>query len=232
MSNTASVEEITSYIKNNYLTIEQLANRSSISLDRLEELINNYCIPKHSHVTSKQVIFHTDIFGESVFVEEKTFYYHPSLIKLAMKANQYLVSTNFIDVAREMKADFTNELCQALSEIDDAKHVFDHCFDSEGNLLADGIEKIMTEHWSYIMDGTYGVCLKEISAKNMILKNIAVSILEEWINCTNQNKNHLHDRARYAAALYDRIASDFGPHEIQRSTRGKLFKQFDASLHT
>jgi len=231
MSNTASIEEITSYIKDNYLTIEQLANRSGISLNQIEKLINNNCIPRHSHAVIKQVIFYTEIFGESIFVDEKIFYYHPSLIKQVVKANQYLGISNFIDVASKMKSDFTNEIREALVEIDDAQQIFRYCFNDAGDLLADGIEKLMTEHWPYIMDGTYGVCLKEISAKNIILKNIAVSILEEWINCPNQNKNHLYDRARYAAELYNRVASDFGPHEIFKSTRGRLFNKFDVSLN-
>lgn len=231
MSNTASIEEITSYIKDNYLTIEQLANRSGISLHQIEKLISNNCIPKHSHAITKHVIFYTDIFGESVFVDEEIFYYHHSLIKLAMKANHYLEISNYIDVASKMKSDFTNEIREALVEIDDAQQIFGYCFNDDGDLLAGGIEKLMTEHWAYIMDGTYGVCLKEISAKDVILKNIAVSILEEWINCPNQEKNHLYDRARYAAKLYDRVASYFGPHEILKSTRDRLFNKFNSSLN-
>jgi|SRR5579862_6778878 len=233
MSNIKSIEDITSYIKNNYLTIEQLANRANISLDQLESLINHFCIPRHSHVISKQVTFSTDIFGESVLIEEMTYYYHPSLIKLAMKAVRYLETANFNDVASQMKSDFTNELRQALAEIEinDVKQVFAYCFDANENLLTDGIDKIMTNHWPYIMDGTYGVCLKEISAKNVLLKNIAVSILEEWTNCTNQNKNNLYDRAKYAGELYDSVASHFGPHEILKSTRGRLFNKFTASLN-
>ncbi len=150
-----------------------------------------------------------------------------------MKAVQYLEISNFTDVASKMKSDFIHELRQALVEIEinDVKQAFGYCFDDNGNLLVDGIEKIMTNHWPYIMDGTYGVCLKEISAKNMVLKNISVSILEEWINCIDKNKDHLYDRARYAAELYDSVASYFGPHEILKSTRERFFNKFNASLN-
>lgn len=226
MPTNISPEEITNYIKNNYLTIEELATRSHVSVNKLKALIHNDCLPKHSHVISKQLKFHTEIFGETVFVEEAIFYYHPSLIKLAMKANQYLEMENFVDVANKMKADFIQELHQALIEIDEAKTVFSYCFDNDGNILAKGIEKLMAEHWPYIMNGTYGVCLKDISAKNMLLKNIAVALLEEWCNASLQNKAPLYDRTRYAAELYDRVASHFGPHEILKSTRARLFNKF------
>jgi hypothetical protein len=145
MSTTTSVEEITNYLKNNYLTKEQLANRSNIPLIQLEALINNFCIPKHSHEITKQIVFFTDIFGKSVFTEEKIFFYHTSLIKLAMKASDYLEILNLTDVASKIKSDFVNELRQSLIEIDSAKQVFDYCFDNDGNLLAEGVEKIMTD---------------------------------------------------------------------------------------
>jgi hypothetical protein len=226
MLNRESIEAITNYIENNYLTIEQLANQASISLDQLEQLISNACIPKHSHTITRKIVFHTDIFGDSDFTKQNIFYYHPSLIKMAIKANQYLENSNFIDTANKMKADFTRELYQALVEIDDAKQVFNECFDKDENLLANGIEKIMAEHWPYVMDGTYGVCLKEISAKNLILKNIAVFILQEWLSDDNHKKHYSYEKILNAANLYDKVAANFAPHEIIKSTRNRLFNKF------
>jgi hypothetical protein len=106
MPNTESIESITNYIENNYLTIEQLANQSNLSLEQLDTLINNACIPKHSHMINRQIVFHTDIFGDSVFTEQNKLYYHPSLVKWAMKASQYLDAANVIDVASKIKTEF------------------------------------------------------------------------------------------------------------------------------
>jgi hypothetical protein len=117
-----------------------------------------------------------------------------------------------------------------LREIDDAKKLFHYCFDDDENILMNGIEKIMTEHWPYIMDGTYGVCLKEITAKDMILKNISVSILEEWVKSPTDNKSYLLEKAKKAAELYDSVAAHFAPHEIIKSTRGRLFNKFKDHL--
>jgi hypothetical protein len=127
-----------------------------------------------------------------------------------------------------MKSDFANELCQAFIEINMAKQVFHYCFDQDGNFIADEIDKVMAEHWPSIMDGTYGVCLKEISAKNVVLKDIAEKILKSWLNSPDQNNNDLYEKARYAAELYDNVASYFGPHELLQSSRNKLFNKFRA----
>lgn len=226
MLNTESIEAITSYIEKNYLAIEQLADQSNLSVDQLKTLINNACIPKHSHTISRQIVFHTDIFGDTVFTVQNKFYYHPSLIKWAMKAYQYLHVANVVEVASKIKADFTHEVCQALMEIDGAKKIFHYCFDDDGNIILNGVEKIMSEHWAYVMDGTYGVCLKEITAKNVILKNIAVAILEEWVNNDAHHKDHLFEKAQKAAELYDSVAAYFAPHEIIKSTRGRLFNKW------
>ncbi|MDX1902378.1 MAG: DUF6058 family natural product biosynthesis protein [Gammaproteobacteria bacterium] len=217
------------YIKNHYLTVEQLAACTNISLEQLKAFIDNSCIPKHSHTITIKSIFHTDIFGDSE-IEENVFYYHPSLIQFAIKANKYYLDGNFVEVASKMKNDFFNELCQAISEIEIAHSVFQNCFDMNRNVLITEIEKIMVEHWPYILDGTYGVCLKEISAKNVLLKNIAVSILEEWVNANDQNKKMLHDKASYAASLYDKVASEFAPHEFHKSTRDRLFNKFKSNI--
>lgn len=226
MLNNESIESITSYIENNYLTVEQLADQSNLTVDQLEILINGGCVPRHSHTITKQITFRTDIFGDSVFTEQSKFYYHPSFIKWAIKASQYVDTNDIVDVASKMKSDFTRELYQALMEIEDAKNIFYFCFDENGNVLAHGVEKIMTEHWQYVMDGTYGVCLKEVTAKNMILKNIAVSILEEWVKNSDYDQAHLYARAQKAAELYDSIAAHFAPHEMIKSTRGRLYNKF------
>ena len=230
MLHNESIESITSYIENNYLTIEQVAYQSNITVNQLERLINGGCIPSHSHTITKKIAFHTDIFGDAVFTEQIKFYYHPSLTQWAMKASQYLDTNDIANVASKMKSDFICELYQALMEIDDTKNIFHFCFDENGNVLADGVEKIMTEHWQYVMDGTYGVCLKEVTAKNVVLKNLAVAMLEEWV----KNPDHdqaLYEQAKKAAELYDSVAAQFAPHEIIKSTRGRLFNKFKNSYN-
>lgn len=122
-----------------------------------------------------------------------------------------------------MKSDFINELCQSRIE---AAIIFGDRFN-----FNDSIEKIMIEHWPYFLDGTYGVCLKEVSAQNIVLKAIAVSILEEWLNSSVEDKRNLYDKAHCAAKLYDELVCCFGPHEVFKSTRERLFKKVVASLN-
>ena len=226
MLKTDLIKDILNYLNNNYLTIEQLANQADLHLEQLKALIANSCIPKHSHTITHQIVFHTDIFGDSIITNQQIFYYHPSLVRWAVKAGQYLKTANFNDVADNMKNDFIQELRQTLIETAEAKQVFKYCFNDGGALLKEGVEKVMMEHWPHIMDGTYGVCLKEISAKSVIIKSITVSILEKWVNNTDLEKEYTYNETNDAAELYDKVAACFGPHEISQSTRGRLFNKF------
>lgn len=228
MSKPATIDSITNYIEKNYLTLDELSNQTNIHHNQLQALIDNGCLPKHSHVITKQIVFHTEIFGDEVF-NEQIFYYHPSLIPWAIKAHKYLADENLIAVANKIKADFIDELQQALLSLKNAKPILKYCCDMNGNILTKEVNEIISEHWPYIMDGTYGVCLKEISAQNILLKNIAVAVLEEWVN-SNNDKNKLYEKAQYAAELYNSVAADFGPHEIFKSTRARLVDKFKEHL--
>ena len=138
---------------------------------------------------------------------------------------------SYIEVSEKMKSDFFNDLRQALMEVDDVKDVFDYCFDDSNNIIDAGVDKMMNEHWDYVMDGTYGVCLKNISAKNMLIKNISVAILEQWEeNNQGTMNNNRRIQISHAADLYDAVSANFGPHDVNKSTRGRLFNKFKKYL--
>lgn len=230
MLKSYSASDIINYLEQHYLTIDQLADQAHISSEQLDTLIANACIPKHSHQVRHQIVFRTEIFGDTTITQQDNFYYHSTLVKWAVIADQYSKTLSLCEVANKIKADFVIELRQALIEIDGARQAFDYCFDDSGNLLDIGIDKIMKEHWPYIMDGTYGVCLKSISAKNILIKTMSVSVLEKWVNGNeNKNKKAQHSQTILAAELYDSVTSCFGPHEISKSTRDRLYSKFKES---
>lgn len=227
MIKTYSASEIIDYLEKNYLSIEQLANQANVSIEQVQAFISNACVPKYSHKSTHQIAFRAEIFGDTITTEQEKFYYHPSLVKWAVTTNQYLKTLSISETANKIKSDFTQELCQALIEVEGAKQVFNYCFDDHGNLLDAGVNKVLTAEWPYLMDGTYGVCLKDISAKNIIIKAVSIFALEKWINDSEaKNRKDQYPQALRAAELYDSVAAYFGPHEIIKSTRGRLFNKF------
>lgn len=228
MHETYSATDIINYLNAHYLTFKQLAEFAEMPPEQIQALIANDCIPIHSHKVTRQTVFHTEIFGDTNIPEQEILYYHPSLVEWAITANQYSKIMPLSEVAKKMKSDFIKELSQALVEVDGAKEVFAYCFDEMGRLLDPGIEKLMAEQWPYIMNGTYGVCLKVISAHNVVVKAVTVAVLEKWIDAATNKLKVAPDINQIGAAvvLYDKVAAHFAPHEISKSTRDRLFNKF------
>lgn len=58
---------------------------------------------------TNQTVYHTEVFGDTIILESETFYYHPSLVKFAVTACDYLKTMDFSEIADKMRANFTQE---------------------------------------------------------------------------------------------------------------------------
>ena len=204
------------YLNANYLTLEQLADKTNIAIKNIENLIKYNCIPKHSHRVICQTVFETAVFDNTVIIDGEKLYYHPSLINWIITAEEYRKNMDFAKTAEKIKSDFTLELHKALINADIKKYI--------ANI---NIEEYIQKQWLDVMSGSYGVCLKEISVKNIVDKAIAVSVLEKWLEAEKPKLNEeQHRDILDMAKLYDQISADFGPHEISKSTRGRLYDVF------
>jgi hypothetical protein len=75
--------------------------------------------------------------------------------------------------------------------------------------------------WAYLMDGTWGLCLKEISVANLLQKEFARQTVAKIVS---PDRHHVLSPAARAALIaavdaYNEVAADFGPHELGDSSR-------------
>ncbi len=198
-------EAISTYLTKNYLTIEQVAARANVSPSRILELVANQCIFQHSHIVDIDFQFSSLIFGSTDKLKATIHHYHTSIIYWIKKAEHLTLSYSLHDTANIMKQNFMREYSQAYQQL----------------LLPEAeLQKSFAENWLYLLNGTYGVCLKEITAVNILRKNVVIAQLSQWIN--NQNTFDLataHDLLNQ----YDAIAMPFGPHEIIKSSRERIY---------
>lgn len=220
--------DVINYLESHYLTRAEFARQAKVSEDRLLELIKMACVPLHSHKLTHQTRFHTEIFSETVMQENEVFYYHPSLVPWAIEAEKYAKKAPLTEVADIMRNNFKNEFYKQLGEVQGASQLFHQCFSGKGDLNKVEAEKLFNMEWPYVMNGTYGVCLKEISAKNIITKAVCVAQLEKFINSGLANVDKVG--VNKVLQWYDHVASNFGPHEVAKSTRGRLFNKLNELL--
>lgn len=210
--------QIINYITNNYITLADLAKKTALDEEKIQALIIAGCIPTYSHKITEVIIFQTDVFGNDAVINNEKFYYHPSLIQWIKKAEDYS-KENLSFAARKMRENFSAEFRLALAQQEKAHLAFPSCFDEENKLIESELEKIIAEKWHYVMNGTYGVCLKEITATNIVIKAIAVALLEQLL--VEPELNELIK----ATNLYDEVSAEFAPNHVDKSSRGLLYAE-------
>ncbi len=197
-----NAEEVQRYLDRNFLTLEQLAERAGITAERAQELIDAQCVPPHSHEVRGMMVF-ASTFGEYPIPVPARRYYHPSLAGWARKASDLARRHSLADVARRMRKDF--------------EQAFEAALDGREPPWPRGVDYA----WANLMDGTWGLCLKEISAPNMLQKEFARQTIAGLVN--PDPRHSLSEEARAALleaiGLYDEVAGSFGPHERPDSSR-------------
>jgi hypothetical protein len=196
------IDEVQGYLDRNYLTLEQLAERAGVAPERVLELVDAQCVPPHSHEVRGVAVF-ASTFGEYAAPVPPRRYYHPSLVDWVEKADALARQHRLADVARQMRTDFEQAFEDAL----------------EGR--APPWPKGVNHAWAYLMDGTWGLCLKEISAPNMLRKEYARSKIAHIAARVRDGRPSEGQRATLLDAIerYNEVATDFAPHERADSSR-------------
>ena len=195
-------DDVERYLKANYLTLEELAAQGGVTPERTQELIDAHCVPPHSHEVRGVAIF-ASTFGEYSASLPPLRYYHPTLVDWLRKASALARRHSLADVARRMRKDF--------------EEAFEAALDGRPPPWARGVDHA----WAYLMDGTWGLCLKEISIANLLQKEFARRTIAGLVS---PDPNHVLSptaRAALIAAIesYNEVATAFGPHERGDSSR-------------
>jgi hypothetical protein len=200
--NRVKREDVQRYLDANYLTLEELAALAGVTPDRLLELVDAQCVPPHSHEVRGLAIF-ASTFGEYTAPVPPARYYHPSLVGWVRKASALARRHTLADVARRMRKDF--------------EQAFEAALDGRPPPWPRGVDYA----WAYLMDGTWGLCLKEISVANLLQKEFARQTIARLVSPDPQHALSPTARAALIEAIdaYNEAASDFGPHELGDSSR-------------
>lgn len=194
--------EVERYLDANYLTLEEISTRAGVAPERIVELIRAQCVPPHSHEVRGVAVF-ASTFGEYTAPVPPVRYYHPSLVAWVKKASALARRHSLADTARRMRKDF--------------EQAFEDALDGRAPPWPRGVDHA----WAYLMDGTWGLCLKKISVAAMLQKEFARQTIARLVS---PDPDHVPSPAARAALIeaieaYDEVAADFGPHERPDSSR-------------
>ena len=195
-------EDVQRYLDANYLTLKELSASAGVTPERVLELVDAHCVPPHSHEVRGLAIF-ANTFGEYTAPVPPERYYHPSLAGWVKKASALARRHTLADVARRLRKDFED--------------TFEAALDGRPAPWPRGVDYA----WAYLMDGTWGLCLKEISVASLLQKEFARQTIA---NIVSPSPDHALSPAARAALIeaigaYNEVATDFGPHERGDSSR-------------
>jgi hypothetical protein len=200
-------DETMDYLESNYLTLAQLAERTSLPAARIEQLVGSGLMPAHSHEATVTLTVFAPINGAHAAGETRTRYFHPDLIALAGDADA---------LERELGIEGA-----ALVVRDRHDAVV-----AETAGLAPGSEahrSLADRAWGAWRDGTLGVCLKRFSTRDILHKLTATDRMKAALTGSGGEPIDTRDLKRTLSA-YDAVTGPFGPHERAGSTRALVYE--------
>jgi len=182
--------------------LAQLAERSAVAPERVLALVDAQCVPPHSYEVRGVAIF-ASTFGEYPASLPARRYYHPSLVAWVKRAEALARRHPLAEVARRVREDFEAVFEEALAGCEPP--------------WPGGVDHA----WSYLMDGTWGLCLEAISAEALLQKEFARQTIARLVS--TEPDHALSETARTALVeaveAYDGVTAAFAPHERAESSR-------------
>jgi hypothetical protein len=203
--NTTTAQDVQDYLEtHNYMTLEGLAERAGTTPSQIRALEDAQCIPAASYVLGGEVTF-TSSFGTYALPVAPQRYYHPTILRWVMKAMDLARSLSLADAARIVRANFDKEFNEALNGAEPPW--------PRGADYA----------WDFMTDGTWGLCLKNVTAADLLTKERARAVIRRIVQPESDHILTHEERAELETALrnFEKVALPFSPHEVADSSRHK-----------
>ena len=195
-------DEVEAFILDAYISLRELSRRAEVSAERILELEAAGCIPPRAYEVRGGVTVNS-AFGDHPLALTTQRYYHPDMVVWLTKAVAFATDHALEEVAVLMREDFERLLLEALGD--------------RPMPWQDG-----TDHaWTYWMDGSFSLCLHELSPRSVVEKEVARWRIRNVDGSSAGNKISLECRNELndAIAQYNTVATAFAPHERAQSSR-------------
>ncbi|MDP3533424.1 MAG: DUF6058 family natural product biosynthesis protein [Alphaproteobacteria bacterium] len=205
---------------------------SEISDQTIDDYINDCCLPQYSHEINQLTTFTSKFFGKIEF-DTNVKFYSKSHLRWLTKIKEFAKKHSNQEISQLIYNDFKNEFKETLLSEKNTNKAYPDCFNTIKEIDEIGLEKTFNEEWGYVMKGLYGICLKEVTSRSIVIKKIADYKLTNLLK-TDSLPVDQKQELQLAIDLFNSIASDFGPHEIKSSSRecllNAVIRKFDTTL--
>lgn len=197
-------DELNNYLQEEYYTLKDLADKARVIPDRVIELVEMQIIPPHSYEVTQNASIYCNIKGAHLAKPIMTKYYNPSIIAWIQNAELLARGKSLSEIAVYVREQFNQEFKEAM-----------------GESITPGCKGV--DHaWRYLMNGTWGICLKEISVSSLANKELSrlkISQLCKLDDSEHKLADNEQDELKEAVATYERVTKKFAPHLVPTCSR-------------
>ena len=228
------MNDLETYLKNNYQTADELATACNISVDELSGLVKEKLVPEPSYTVNAQDTLISQAFGELPAQGARAAqYFHPgnaAWITVALDAKK---TCGAQQAHRNLKDRFKRNFISALQELDKTLFRLSDSFTDTGHPIASGLDSRAEEAWAQFIKGVFSLCVADPSsemsiARKEILQEALTNLSDSSIGADSspEAKSHALD----LIGQYAQAAMPFSPPEYPRSSRKRLVEDLRAKI--
>ncbi|AXA34187.1 hypothetical protein CDH04_07120 [Francisella adeliensis] len=205
-------EKMKKFIKVKYITLLELAEKCNVDELDICKLERAQCIPRPSYEVRSTDMFSSPV-AEDHLVSTRVHYYHPSIINLAKEALALSAFHELTEVNQQLKVNFRIQLEKEFKGI-----------------KTPGCQNF-DQAWGYWVDGTWGICLKELTVECMAkkeLSRLAITNLMKYEPGTISEDNKMKLIDAINTYLYNSM--DFPIYGIRHILPQEAIKKFQLKI--
>ncbi|MCH9647284.1 MAG: hypothetical protein K0U98_03530 [Deltaproteobacteria bacterium] len=199
------------YIREHFLTLKQLCEKSTVTGEEILQLIEKKCIPKHSYEITETTEVQS-FFGKRTALRSTTQFYAKSNLDRIREVTKEARTQNLEAIACTVKERFLETYRRQISAAEE---------DLPGIMDGVAVEKLLQEEWQAWLDGIYGLCTIGATADDVAAKEVSIRRIRRITDDATKSTltplegKHLQE----AVNLLNEAASLFAPDERADSSR-------------
>lgn len=204
------------YILTNFVSLPQLAALSGQTEDTINEFIAARCLPGPAYRLEGQVAL-SSVFGDHSEAWKASFFPRSHVEKVRSIARQ---EAPLEAVASSLEAAFKAEYGALLIELQAREYGMADVFKTDGTVGGRAAESLLNSEWNHYLDGTYGLCTRSASVREIAMKEIMIARIKHLSAQLEQKPvDTLRADLAQAVDMLDSVSAPFAPHEVSRSSR-------------
>ena len=204
------------YIKENFIELKVLSEKTGYSETKILELIEKEIIPNYSYSIEKQEIITSPLSDKLVNTKYEKYFSKGHIEKL----KDY---KNFKKKPEEIKEIFKQNFVENLKNHNENKFAYDHLFINKTEELDSLLNEVFETEWKHYCNGIYGICTLNASEKEIVEKEIVIKKLIEFNQKYGNNTLNETNRDELLKLNeeFNQVTSLFAPYQRETSSRGK-----------